>query len=246
MPRTSVALSCRCRVPSGCTCTCRPPSITSSGWYSAGVTDRSCASSPLMSYRPTAARRAESTLPSFKRTNANRLPPTTSSEVVTTGCNVAVGGGESSAAAASADASAYAAATRAARITRMERSLHDHLPVHPRVRRTDVVVDAGLRERDRLRLAIGKHARIPVGAALPGGRAVWQVADVREIQRAALGDAHPGRHEAVLDVVAANPDRVDTGRDRADGSGHRRRRRWRPQRADLAFEGERPHGVAVG
>src|SRR5215510_5968973 len=126
--------------------------MTSSGWYGAGTTDTSCASSPPMSYTRTATRSAGNRLPSFKRPNANRLRPTTSSVVVISGCSAAVGGGESSAAAASAGASAYAAATSAARITRIAGSLHDDLPVHPRVRRADVVVDAGLAERDRFRL----------------------------------------------------------------------------------------------
>src|SRR5690349_14401352 len=162
--------------------------MTSSGWYGAGATDTSCASSLVMSYTRMLTGRAGNRLPSFSRPNANRLRPTTSSVVVTSGCKAAGGGGAGSAAAAAPAATADTAATSAARITRTARSLDDDLPVHPRVRRTDVVVDAGLRERDRFRLALGQHARIPVATTLPRRRAVRQVADIREIQRAALRD----------------------------------------------------------
>src|SRR5262249_61895806 len=107
---------------------------------------------------------------SFRRPKPNRWRPPTSPVVVTSGCSAAVGGGASCAAAAAATASEATAATSAPRITRTARLLDDDLPVHPGVRRTDVVVDAGLRERDRFPLALGKDAGIPVAATLPRPR----------------------------------------------------------------------------
>src|SRR6516165_7427729 len=40
--------------------------------------------------------------------------------------------------------------------------LHDDLPIHPGMRRTDVVVDPGLHEADSLRLAFGQRAGGPL------------------------------------------------------------------------------------
>src|SRR5205814_1671007 len=100
---------------------------------------------------------------------------------------------------------------RARPVTRT-RSLHDDLPVHPRMRRADVVVDARLREGDGLRLARRNDTGIPV-ALLPRRRAVRQVADVREVQRAPRLDPDAARHVAVFHVVATHLDRIDTGRD---------------------------------
>src|SRR2546426_1137071 len=123
--------------------------------------------------------------------------------------------------------------------------LHDDLPVHPGMRRADVVVVPRLREGDGLRLAVRKHTGIPV-ALLPRRRPVRQVADVREVQRAARLDPDAGRHEAVLHVVAAHLDRVDAGRDRPDGPGDGRRWRRRPQRPELSLQREGPDRVTVG
>src|SRR2546425_4604328 len=123
--------------------------------------------------------------------------------------------------------------------------LHDDLPVHPGMRCADVVVVPRLREGDGLRLAVRKHTGIPV-ALLPRRRPVRQVADVREVQRAARLDPDAGRHEAVLHVVAAHLDRVDAGRDRPDGPGDGRRWRRRPQRPELSLQREGPDRVTVG
>src|SRR5882724_8037322 len=130
------------------------------------------------------------------------------------------------------------------RITRT-RLLHDDLAVHPGVRRTDVVVVSWLRESDGLRQARRNDTGIPV-ARLPRGRAVRQVTNVREVQRAAGLDTDAAGHEAVLHVVAAHLDRVDAGRDRPDGPGDGRRRGRRPQRPDLSLQREGPDRVAVG
>src|SRR5437667_297910 len=134
--------------------------------------------------------------------------------------------------------------TRAPSVTRTG-LLHDDLPVHPGMRCADVVVVPRLREGDGLRLAVRKHTGIPV-ALLPRRRPVRQVADVREVQRAARLDPDAGRHEAVLHVVAAHLDRVDAGRDRPDGPRDGRRRRRRPQRPELSLQGEGPDRVTVG
>src|SRR5438876_9634800 len=133
---------------------------------------------------------------------------------------------------------------RARPVTRT-RSLHDDLPVHPRMRRADVVVDPRLGEGDGLRQARRNDTGVPV-ALLPRRRAVRQVAHVREVQRAPRLDPYAARHEAVLHVVAAHLDRVDAGRDRPDGPGDGRRRGRRPQRPDLPLQREGPDRVAVG
>src|SRR5438132_11521872 len=133
---------------------------------------------------------------------------------------------------------------RAAPGTR-RRSLHDDLPVHPRMRRADVVVDPRLGEGDGLRQARRSDPGIPL-ARLPRRGAVRQVAHVREVQRAPRRDPYAARHEAVLHVVAAHLDRVDAGSDRPDGPGDGRRRGRRPQRPDLPLQREGPDRVAVG
>src|SRR6266545_7686100 len=55
--------------------------------------------------------------------------------------------------------------------------LHDDLPIHPRMRRTNVVVDTRLAEGDGLRAAFGQIARIPLALFHRRGRVV-QVTDV--------------------------------------------------------------------
>src|SRR6266850_1459265 len=130
------------------------------------------------------------------------------------------------------------------RITRT-RLFHDDLPVHPGMRRADIVVVPRLREGDGLRLAVRNHTGIPV-ALLPRRRPMRKVADVREVQRAARLDTDAAGHEAVLHVVAAHLDRVDAGRDRPDGPGDGRRRGRRPQRPDLPLQREGPDRITVG
>src|SRR6267143_1809771 len=201
-----------------------------------------------MSYSRSATSPAARRLPSLSRPKANRLRPTTSSEVVIIGCSDPATAGNSSPAVAG-DAGrrmpmARTTTTGILRITRT-RLFHDDLPVHPGMRCADVVVVPRLREGDGLRLAVRNHTGIPV-ALLPRRRPVRQVADVREVQRAAHLDPDAGRHVAELHVVAAHLDGVDAGRDRPDGPGDGRRRGRRPQRPDLPLQREGPDRITVG
>ena len=66
---------------------------------------------------------------------------------------------------------------------------HD-LPVHPRMRRADVEVVPGLREGERLRLALLQHARIPFADLSPLERSggMRGITDIGEGQRRASFD----------------------------------------------------------
>src|SRR6202158_5609008 len=91
--------------------------------------------------------------------------------------------------------------------------LHDHLPIHPRMRRADVVVDAGLADRDVFLLAL----REPAGAPLADwqcGRIVRDVADIAERHGGAGFDPRPRRREGVLGIAAADLDRISADCDR--------------------------------
>src|SRR5207302_10019447 len=104
---------------------------------------------------------------------------------------------------------------------------------------------ARLREGDGLRLPRRNDTGIPV-ARLPRRRAVRQVADVREVQRAAGLDADAARHEAVFHVVAAHLDRVDAGYARPDGPRDGRPRGRGVQRPELSLQREGPERIAIG
>src|SRR5258708_4796334 len=204
-----------------------------------------------MSYTRSATSPAARRLPSWSSPKANRFGPTTSSDVVITGCSdPATVGASSPAVADDAWRRTHKARTRPMRTPRARpimrtRLFHDDLPVHPRMRCADIVVDARLREGDGLRLARRNDTGIPV-ALLPRRRAVRQVADVREVQRAAHLDPYAARHEAVFHVVAAHLDRIHAGEDRPDGPGDGRRRGRRPQRPELSLQREGPDRVAIG
>ena len=60
--------------------------------------------------------------------------------------------------------------------------LYDYLTVHPRVRRANVVIAAGLVEGDGLGLARAQRPRIPVPnfAVVKGSRGMRRVAGIRE------------------------------------------------------------------
>src|SRR6516162_4114683 len=74
---------------------------------------------------------------------------------------------------------------------------------------------------------------------------MWQIAHIGECHRGACLDAYASRREAVFPVQVANLDRVDSCRNRADWTGNRRRRGWRPQGAELPLQREHPHGIAI-
>src|SRR6516165_6032034 len=108
----------------------------------------------------------------------------------------------------------------------------DDLPVHPRMRRADVVVAAGLGEGDGLRLALLQHAGIPV-ALLKRRRRVLDVTDIGEGDCGAGLHPNAGRSVGILDIVRTDIDRVDPLGDRSGRPGQGLWRRWRPQRANL-------------
>src|ERR1700730_756311 len=125
------------------------------------------------------------------------------------------------------------------------RSLDDHLPIHPRMRRADVVVDARLIELDGFRLALGQRARAPA-VLLQRARVVRNVADIAEAHRRAALDPGAGRRKAVLGIMGADLELIGAHGDRPGRAGNRLRRRRRPQRAELTFKRESPDGIAVG
>src|SRR5271166_929235 len=122
--------------------------------------------------------------------------------------------------------------------------LHDDLPVHPGMRRTDVVVDPRLHEADSLRLAFGQSAGGPL-ALLERRGIVRQIADIGEGHRGPGLDPRACRPVGVFHVVVADFDRVGRGRDRSDRPSNVRRRRRSPQRTQLPFQREGPDGVAI-
>src|SRR5258708_39166385 len=87
-------------------------------------------------------------------------------------------------------------ACRSLSITLNHDLLHDHLPIHPRMRRADVVVDARLAERDGLRLAFGEPAGRPL-TDRHCGRIVRNVADIAERHGGAGLDPPPRRRKAI-------------------------------------------------
>src|SRR5215472_17928481 len=91
--------------------------------------------------------------------------------------------------------------------------LDDDLPIHPRMRGADVIIGAGLREGDRLRLALLQCAGIPV-ALLKRGCRVLDVTDIGEGDRGPSLNPSAGRAIRILDVVVADLDRIDAVRDR--------------------------------
>src|SRR5271157_1381052 len=108
--------------------------------------------------------------------------------------------------------------------------LDNDLPVHPRVRRADVEVRAGLFEGDRLRFALVQNAGIPVAdlAFIERRGRVRNVADIGEGQRRARLDPSTGRPIGIFDIVVADLDVVHPLGDRAAGSSNGRRRWRRP------------------
>src|SRR5580693_6610217 len=84
--------------------------------------------------------------------------------------------------------------------------LDNDLPVHPRVRRADVEVGAGLFEGDRLRFALGQSAGIPVAdlAFVERRRRVRKVADIGEGQRRARLDPNTGRPIGIFRIVVGD------------------------------------------
>ena len=123
------------------------------------------------------------------------------------------------------------------------------LTVHPRVRRADVIVVAGLVESDLLRLAGRQRPGVPV----PDLPVVKRCRRMRRVARIGEGHSRP-RLDAValrkvtkLDIVVADFDRVDILGNRSAGRSRDRRRRWRrPQRVQLPLQREGPHGIAGG
>src|SRR6266478_3638482 len=122
--------------------------------------------------------------------------------------------------------------------------LHDDLPVHPGMRRTNVVVDPRLHEGDGLRLAFGQSAGAPFALFERRG-IVRQIADIGERHRGPGLDPRACRPVSVFHVIVADLDRVGPGSNRSDGPGNVRRRRRSPQRTQLPFQREGPDGVAV-
>lgn len=123
--------------------------------------------------------------------------------------------------------------------------LDDNLPVHPRVRRTDVIVAARLREGDGLRLALLQYAGIPFGRFLLRC-GVGDIADIREGYACSRLDPRAPRPIPVLLVAVADLYYVGPLRDRSGRASNVRGRGRRPQWTQLSFQRERPNGVAVG
>src|SRR5262245_30994844 len=191
--------------------------------------------------------------PPFWRAKARRFWPTTRSDVVSRTWKESVAGGASWAAVRSYSA---APTPRSPSVMRQEMRdgrtrarpsrtlLHNDLAVLPGMRETDVVEVAGLRERDCLRLALEQDTSVPL-AAVHRRRRVRQIADVGEGHGAAGLDSDTRRREAVLHVVRARLDRIAPRDDRPGRPGDGLRGRRRPQRAELPFQREGPHRIAV-
>src|SRR6516165_2229840 len=85
--------------------------------------------------------------------------------------------------------------------------LHDDLPVHPGMRRTNVVVDPRLHKGDGLRLAFGQSAGAPFALFERRG-IVRQIADIGERHRGPGLDPRACRPVSIFHVVVADLDRV--------------------------------------
>src|ERR1700761_6860362 len=124
-------------------------------------------------------------------------------------------------------------------------SLDNHLPVHPRMRCADVVIDAWLVERDGFRLALGQRTRGPA-VLLQCARVVRNVADVGEAHGGAALDPRASGRKAVLGIIGPVLDPIGARRDWTDWSGNRLWRRRRPQWAELPLERKGPDRIPVG
>jgi len=116
--------------------------------------------------------------------------------------------------------------------------LDDDLPVHPGMRCADVEVITGLREGERLRLALLQYARIPFADLPPleGGSGMRGITDIGEGQRRAGFDLGTTREKDILHIVGADLDLVDVISERAGRSGNLLLRGWRPQRTQLSLQ----------
>src|ERR1700730_6940423 len=112
---------------------------------------------------------------------------------------------------------------------------------------TDVVEAAGLREGDGLRLPFLQYTGIPFPyfALFKRCRRVRDIADVCEGHRCPRLDPSAARKIAILDIVIADLDRVDAGRDWSRRPGNAQWRGRRPQWTQLSLQREHPHRIAV-
>src|SRR5215813_1938857 len=123
---------------------------------------------------------------------------------------------------------------RALRLARQRTShhdralLHNNLPIHPGMWRTDIVIGPRLRKGDGLRAAAGQITGIPRARFHRRGCMI-EVADVREGQRGPRLDPNTGRPVGVFHIVVPDLDGVHPFSDGARGPSNGWRWGGRPQ-----------------
>src|SRR5262245_32316922 len=113
------------------------------------------------------------------------------------------------------------------------------------MRCADVEVITGLREGERLRLALLQYAGIPFADLRPleRGSGMRGITDIGEGQRRAGLDLGASREKDIFHIVGADLDLVDVISERAGRSGNLLRRGWRPTGPRRGREGkELVHG----